>query len=52
MYKNVLAILIWCVLLKRKVNEFNEFYLWERNHKDKIRFGVYIQVVELLLPLV
>jgi len=26
--------------------ESSEFYLWVRNHKDKIRLGLYIQVVE------
>jgi len=28
------------------VQESSEFYLWVRNHKDKIRFGLYKQVVE------
>jgi len=37
------------VLVLSLVQESSEFFLWVRNHKDKIRLGLYTQVVEKLL---
>jgi len=34
-----------CIRVLSLVQESSEFYLWVRNHKDKIRLGLYTQVV-------
>jgi len=38
-----------CIRVIFLVQESSEFYLWIRNHKDKIRLGLNTQVVEKLL---
>jgi len=43
------TLLIVCVHLLCDLKAKNKFYLWVRNHKDKIRLGLYIQVMEKLL---